>query len=596
MLEKHYSDSIGLEESTLSKLHRSSKILLWAKLFSFGFAVYAFYQYVFENLNAMWGLVSFVFLGLYLLIMFIDSKLQKNINLHIQIKITLENEIKYLNRDFSVFDDGSEFVDAKHSYSYDLDLFGKDSLFNRINRTVSKLGRIKLANYLQNLELSVTKIKERQESIRELAQQMNWRILFLSFGIDANYDLSKLAESLQTESIKSSLVSKGMRLVMLLSSISTIGLIIASIYDLVPVSFPSTLFLIQLLICITLSGKVTKAANEVSGLLKGFKPYRELIKHVIDIKFQGAELQSLQSKLRLDNSVDVTKAFTELSAILNKFDQRANLLTYVIFNGLFMNDLWTLSKYLVWKKKNAPFMPAWVNVLGEFDALVSLGTYAYNNPQNCDVELLEGELPVLSTKDVYHPFISKEVVVRNDFSLDQKTFAIITGANMAGKSTFLRSIGVNFIMALNGLPVCAKSFQVTPMNLFSSMRTSDNLVKNISYFNAELIRLEDLIMSCKSNKHTLIILDEILKGTNSIDKLKGSKLLLQEISKLPVSGIIATHDLDLTKLSEGSEKYFNYCFEIELAEEIKYTYRMEKGVAKNLNATYLLQKIIDKIN
>lgn len=596
MLEKHYSDSIGLEESTLSKLHRSSKILLWAKLFSFGFAVYAFYQYVFENLNAMWGLVSFVFLGLYLLIMFLDSKLQKNINLHIQIKITLENEIKYLNRDFSVFDDGSEFVDAKHSYSYDLDLFGKDSLFNRINRTVSKLGRIKLANYLQNLELSVTKIKERQESIRELAQQMNWRILFLSFGIDAHYDLSKLAESLQTESIKSSLVSKGMRLVMLLSSISTIGLIIASIYDLVPVSFPSTLFLIQLLICITLSGKVTKAANEVNGLLKGFKPYRELIKHVIDIKFQGAELQSLQSKLRLDNSVDVTKAFTELSAILNKFDQRANLLTYVIFNGLFMNDLWTLSKYLVWKKKNAPFMPAWVNVLGEFDALVSLGTYAYNNPQNCDVELLEGELPVLSTKDVYHPFISKEVVVRNDFSLDQKTFAIITGANMAGKSTFLRSIGVNFIMALNGLPVCAKSFQVTPMNLFSSMRTSDNLVKNISYFNAELIRLEDLIMSCKSNKHTLIILDEILKGTNSIDKLKGSKLLLQEISKLPVSGIIATHDLDLTKLSEGSEKYFNYCFEIELAEEIKYTYRMEKGVAKNLNATYLLQKIIDKIN
>lgn len=596
MLEKHYSDSIGLEESTLSKLHRSSKILLWAKLFSFGFAVYAFYQYVFENLNAMWGLVSFVFLGLYLLIMFLDSKLQKNINLHIQIKITLENEIKYLNRDFSVFDDGSEFVDAKHSYSYDLDLFGKDSLFNRINRTVSKLGRIKLANYLQNLELSVTKIKERQESIRELAQQMNWRILFLSFGIDAHYDLSKLAESLQTESIKSSLVSKGMRLVMLLSSISTIGLIIASIYDLVPVSFPSTLFLIQLLICITLSGKVTKAANEVSGLLKGFKPYRELIKHVIDIKFQGAELQSLQSKLRLDNSVDVTKAFTELSAILNKFDQRANLLTYVIFNGLFMNDLWTLSKYLVWKKKNAPFMPTWVNVLGEFDALVSLGTYAYNNPQNCDVELLEGELPVLRTKDVYHPFISKEVVVRNDFSLDQKTFAIITGANMAGKSTFLRSIGVNFIMALNGLPVCAKSFQVTPMNLFSSMRTSDNLVKNISYFNAELIRLEDLIMSCKSNKHTLIILDEILKGTNSIDKLKGSKLLLQEISKLPVSGIIATHDLDLTKLSEGSEKYFNYCFEIELAEEIKYTYRMEKGVAKNLNATYLLQKIIDKIN
>lgn len=167
---------------------------------------------------------------------------------------------------------------------------------------------------------------------------------------------------------------------------------------------------------------------------------------------------------------------------------------------------------------------------------------------------------------------------------------------MAGKSTFLRSIGVNYILALCGMPVFASSFKVSVFSLFTSMRTTDDLTHGISYFNAELLRLKQLIDHCKQSTHTLIILDEILKGTNSLDKLNGSRLFLQEISKLPVTGVIATHDLELSKMEDEDPKHFhNYCFEIKLEDKITYSYKITAGVARNQNATYLLKNIISNI-
>ena len=167
---------------------------------------------------------------------------------------------------------------------------------------------------------------------------------------------------------------------------------------------------------------------------------------------------------------------------------------------------------------------------------------------------------------------------------------------MAGKSTFLRAVGVNYVLAMNGLPVFAESLSVSMFNLFSSMRTTDDVSRGISYFNAELLRLGSLIDCCKKARHSLIILDEILKGTNSLDKLNGSRLFLEKISSLPVTGIIATHDLELSKMeNKYPERFNNYCFEIQLAENITYTYKITAGVARNQNATYLLGKMLENI-
>lgn len=252
---------------------------------------------------------------------------------------------------------------------------------------------------------------------------------------------------------------------------------------------------------------------------------------------------------------------------------------------------------ILWSKKYYSHIEQWLNCIAELDALVSLGNYAFNTPTNVSAEILPNNTTeVIQATDIYHPFLAHEKAIPNSFTLNKGNIAIITGANMAGKSTFLRTIGINYILACNGVPVCAKSFKFSIVSLFSSMRTTDDLSKDISYFNAELNRLKHLIQHIKSHCFTLIILDEILKGTNSKDKLKGSIIFLEEISKYNIAALIATHDLELAKLEEENDKvYSNYCFEIELSNEIKYSYRMEKGIAQNLNASYLLSNMLQNI-
>lgn len=254
-----------------------------------------------------------------------------------------------------------------------------------------------------------------------------------------------------------------------------------------------------------------------------------------------------------------------------------------------------------------------MDIVSEMDAMVSMADFRYNHPEATDAEILNDTMTldthdthtsheaqkysmpiVFESKNLYHPFLGVKAV-KNDFSIKDGNYYIITGANMAGKSTFLRSLGVNYILAMAGMPVFADSLKVSRFRLFSSMRTSDDLTHGISYFNAELLRLEQLLQFCQDKScRTLIILDEILKGTNSVDKLNGSRLFLESIAQLPVSGIIATHDLELSKMSEQKSCFHNYCFEIELGTDVTYTYKIQPGVAQNQNATFLLKHLIGK--
>ena len=229
------------------------------------------------------------------------------------------------------------------------------------------------------------------------------------------------------------------------------------------------------------------------------------------------------------------------------------------------------------------------------DANLSMATFKYNHPEAVAAEIVESNYVIYTTEGLYHPFLGQKAV-RNNFIIEDGKYYIITGANMAGKSTFLRSVGVNYVLAMTGMPVFAEHLQVSCFQLFSSMRTNDDLTHGISYFNAELLRLEQLIAFCKSRRKTLIILDEILKGTNSLDKLNGSRLFLETVSRLSVSGIIATHDLELSKLEDAQgNRFINYCFEIELNNEVTYTYKIARGVAQNQNATFLLKNILQNI-
>lgn len=286
------------------------------------------------------------------------------------------------------------------------------------------------------------------------------------------------------------------------------------------------------------------------------------------------------------------QSFDQLNDILNGLDRRGNILGLFLMDALFLSDYFLVRRFLRWQRQYLGQVPVWIDAISEMDGLVSMATFRYNEPQAGRAEVAASEEMVYEAVGLYHPFLGAKAV-RNDFTLQHRHYYIITGANMAGKSTFLRALGINYILAMNGMPVFATSLRVSAYSLFSSMRTTDDLAHGISYFNAELLRLKQLLTACQHNAQTLIILDEILKGTNSADKLNGSRLFLQAVSALPVTGVIATHDLELSKM-EG-ERFHNYCFEIALGQDVTYSYKITPGVARNQNATFLLRDILETL-
>ena len=303
------------------------------------------------------------------------------------------------------------------------------------------------------------------------------------------------------------------------------------------------------------------------------------------------------------------ESFTKLQRILDGLDRQGNPLYRFLSDAFFCYDFWITRRFRQWQGEYLHQVKDWIEAVSHFDMLVSMATFRYNEPTAIDAEIIENQgdrsliygsavgikrpVPlILEAQAITHPFLG-ERAVSNDFTLQDSHYYIITGANMAGKSTFLRTIGVNYILARCGMPVFAKHFRASRFALFSSMRTTDDLTQGISYFNAELLRLQQLIDFCRNQPHTLIILDEILKGTNSLDKLNGSRLFLEHIRQLPVTGIIATHDLALSKMAdEHPDRFHNYCFEIELSDNVTYTYKITEGVARNQNATFLLKNIV----
>ena len=336
--------------------------------------------------------------------------------------------------------------------------------------------------------------------------------------------------------------------------------------------------------------------------------YSQILRLIAQRDFQSEQGKQMQASL-----ADALPSFAQLEEILKGYDRRGNFLGLFFTDVFLLSDFFLVRRFQKWKRTYMVRMEEWMHIISEMDALVSMADYRYNHPEATDAELVESNEKetksdssdgspeiVFEAKNLYHPFLGAKAV-KNDFAIRDSHYYIITGANMAGKSTFLRSLGVNYILAMAGMPVFADLLRVSRFRLFSSMRTTDDLTHGISYFNAELIRLEELLKFCQEDNgknerlRTLIILDEILKGTNSLDKLNGSRRFLEAISHLPVSGIIATHDLELSKMENApSGKFHNFCFEIDLGTDVTYTYKIQPGVARNQNATFLLNKILEK--
>lgn len=520
-----------------------------------------------------------------------------------------ERELRYLSGDYKCFDDGARYADPSHPFTFDMDVFGRESLYNRVCRTLTTGGSDCLARSLSGdpfdgKPISRQLIDERREAIDELAAMPGWRVRFLASGAAGRIDTDAIVASLQ--SVRAMNMSRAALSVpvIALATLSMAGFyasILLSVFDLLPSSVPSLWGVLQFFTVLMLcSGPLRKISREVNNLHDRMKHYVNIIRHADNLRngeqssdgnrsssLQSAELQRLVG--RLDGAMD---SFHETEQILKSLDRRGNILGLIIFDMFLLSDYFLLRRFLKWQGKYLDSVGPWVDAVSRIDALVSMATFRYNEPEAGNAVIADGDEVVYEARGLYHPFLGRKAV-KNDFSIVNGNYYIVTGANMAGKSTFLRSLGINYILAMNGMPVFADSLRVSVFALFTSMRTTDDLTRGISYFNAELLRLRQLIDFCPNHKNTLIILDEILKGTNSADKLNGSRLFLEYISGRNVTGVIATHDLELSRMSdEHAGRFHNYCFEIELGTDVTYSYKITPGVARNQNATFLLKELL----
>jgi DNA mismatch repair ATPase MutS len=255
-------------------------------------------------------------------------------------------------------------------------------------------------------------------------------------------------------------------------------------------------------------------------------------------------------------------------------------------------DLQCVYRLEKWKTENALQLREWLETVEELEMLCSLATFSFNNPAFIFPSINASR--ILKAEGAAHPLLSEEERVVNSVTIDStRSIVIITGANMAGKSTFLRTLGVNVVLAHAGAPVCATAFDCPVLHLRSGMRTADSLKDHQSYFYAELNRLKSIVEELRQGKELLVLLDEILKGTNSTDKLAGSVALVKQLARFPCLVVIATHDLALADLEkEFAGRIRNFCFEPMIQnDQLSFDYKLRDGKAEKMNATFLMKKM-----
>jgi DNA mismatch repair ATPase MutS len=586
-----YTQRINYFNAQVNKLKRITQRYTLARILTF-FAVFIGFYVILEH-SILWATISaIIFLSLFLF--FVKKHIYSSRKLEYtgHLLSINQNELKVLEGDYSTFDQGNEYINNEHDYSFDLDIFGDGSLFQYLNRSSIKSGAKLLAKQLQYLIKDHSIIKQRQDAIQELSEKIDWRHNFIATGKMAeksDSDIEKLDEWLDKPPFFKNKTITAFLLI-IISFITSI-LIILSIIKILPYSTIGLTFIYQAAIYTFFAARINTYHAQISRYSKTLNNYAQLMLLVENDEW-NAELSKKLSNSLQDRRI-ASKETKRLSELVGAFDTRMNLLLGFVFNWVLMWDMQCILRIEKWKDKNEKLIKTWFNVLDEMDALQSFANYRYNNPDYTFPETTEKSF-VLHAKSLGHPLIFYKERICNDFRMEEPgRFSIITGANMAGKSTFLRTVGVNLILAMNGAPVCASEFLFTPINVFSSMRTDDSLQRHKSYFFSELERLKTIFDKINRGEQLFLILDEILKGTNSKDKEIGSKAFMKKLIGFKANGIIATHDLSLGELEkEFPENIINQCFEVKISEkELDFDYKLYTGITKNLNASYLMKKM-----
>ena len=584
-----YQEQKQLFEKELSLINRKLLKLSMVRLVVFLAIVFCIW-FFFGNIKILAPvLIIGIALFLYLVSMYSDLKLLKQKTQQL-IKIN-KTEIDVLNGDLSNLDFGDEFKDPTHFYSYDIDLFGKSSFFQYLNRTTLKNGKEKLASIFTSNTIDGIEIK--QEAIKELAEKPKWRQQFSATGslINVNESIKSIVNWLHQHSF---FTPKSMKFLPNIFGIISLVLLVLSYFDLIPNSVVITWAIIGLGISGLYLKKINNLYLHANKVKETFKQYHQLLAFIESETFTSEILKQKQEEIKTEIK-KASEIFLEFSKILDAFDQRNNMIIGVFANAFALRDLHYSYKIEQWIKTYLEKVESWFEVIAFFDAQNSLANFNFNHPDFTFPEIIPivigAKKTTINAEDLGHPLLSKEKRVTSSVTINTEEFFIITGANMAGKSTFLRTISLSIVMANMGLPVCASEFKYAPIKLITSMRTSDNLSEDESYFFSELKRLK-FIVDTISKDNYFIILDEILKGTNSTDKAIGSRKFVQKLVASHSTGIIATHDLSLCEITNELSEVKNYYFDAEIInDELFFDYKLKDGICKNMNASFLLKKM-----
>ncbi|QXV65341.1 DNA mismatch repair protein MutS [Mucilaginibacter sp. 21P] len=558
----------------------------------FAMMIFVVYITVQQDSFVVLGVGTVLLLAAFVALVAQQGKYERLRDYHLDLERVNLNEINSLQTGTNLYDNGQKYSNEKHFYTSDLDIFGNASLYNLTNRAATSAGNDKLAGWLSAPANKAT-ILIRQEAVQEIAANNDWKVntqTKLLFA--AKEDTDQMKQLLAY--LKTPLHLTGERWLSIYIKIAPyllFGMLLAGAFLSPYFTIIAILLGLVNMSILVAKGSYILKAGAIAGKISDVLASYAVVFNAIESKqWQSQRCAELYEKLKVNQT---SKNITELSKLINKLSYSLIMIVGFILNVFF---LWALKQIILiekWKRNNQQNFEEAFDVIAEFEAFISLAVPAINYPDWVYPVIADTEGYTLTAKHIAHPLIRGNRV-DNDYELqDAFKIDIITGSNMAGKSTFLRTIGINTVLALSGAPVCAAEMEVSVITIVSYMRIKDSLNESTSTFKAELDRLQMLLAAVEHEHRVFFLIDEMLRGTNSMDKYLGSKAVIEQLIAKKGVGMVATHDLQIARLEDKYPDYVrNYYFDIQVIEgEMLFDYKLKHGECKTFNASLLLKQI-----
>lgn len=585
-MKQTFKEKIKQNQEQLIKLEKKYNNLGTIKLLLFIILI----VFLFKSSETFFAYGAFFIFITLILFFMLQYKYRVKINYSKQMIRINQDYIDRINGDFAKFkDDGINFLDKNHKYAYDIDIFGKNSLYQLLNICKTYLGKKKFAYNLLNLNKTYDQIIDLQEATKELSSNIDFCQDYEYFAGNINDSENILDVIDYLKSDKQYLQNKIIVFILSYLPIITAPIFFASIIfkleSLIPVF--TILILIQIVIFILFALKSNNYLKELTHYVLKFDGYIDLFKLLENKKFESKKLKQLKEKVF--DSKSPIQAFKELTSIDNKINYRSNFLMFLILNVLLLWDIECCLSLYNWRKKYSNYIECWFDAIAEIESIISFSITKNITSTNCYPAIDDSQNQIKAIK-LSHPLINQDKRVANDIELIDN-IAIVSGSNMSGKTTFLRTIGINLVLSYNGSVVCSHKFTCSILDIMSSMRIVDDLGEGYSTFYCELLKIKNIILASKSNNKILFLIDEIFRGTNSEDRLFGATTVLEVLSKNGTIGLLTTHDLEITKMKSLSHA-INYHFkETYLDDKIIFDYKLRKGVSDTTNGAKLMKMV-----